>query len=82
MHWLVRIGLPPVLVLLSSTRLDCLAAPAVVVSPRSAGLTVAAACSAAGSNLTEVFAERWRWPLSTAAKEEARSRFGKPIEPL
>jgi serralysin len=43
---------------------------------------VLASCAAAGSNLTDVFASQWRWPVSPAAKEEARQRFGKPIQTL
>jgi serralysin len=62
--------------------LEVAARPAAATTQDALDNLVLAACSAAGSNLTEVFAERWRWPLSAAAKEEARSRFGKPIEPL
>lgn len=43
---------------------------------------VLAASAAAGANLVEIFGSRWRWPVSLQAKEEARTRFGKPIDSL
>ena len=40
---------------------------------------VLAACAATSKNLTEIFAKRWRWPVSDTAKAEAQSKFGRPI---
>lgn len=39
---------------------------------------ILAASAAAGENLTHLFVNTWRWPMSDAAKREAASRFGAP----
>lgn len=40
---------------------------------------VLAASAATDKNLTSLFANTWRWPVSNAAIQEAASRFGSPI---
>jgi hypothetical protein len=39
---------------------------------------VLAASAAAGKNLTLTFGTTWKWPISTAAAQEAQSRWGNP----
>ncbi|HEY3570827.1 MAG TPA: hypothetical protein VGP73_23050 [Thermoanaerobaculia bacterium] len=41
---------------------------------------VLAACAATSKNLVEVFADRWRWPVSSMARSEAKTRFGPPVK--
>lgn len=40
---------------------------------------VLAVSVAAGKNLTRIFEEDWRWPLSQAAKDEALMKLGPPL---
>lgn len=42
---------------------------------------VMAACAATEKNLTGLFANRYRWPVSSAAVKEAINRFGDAIQP-
>jgi hypothetical protein len=42
---------------------------------------VLASCAAAEKNLTGLFVERYRWPVSSSAKTEALTRFGEAIRP-
>ncbi len=40
---------------------------------------VLTACATTGFNLTHVFATVWKWPVSSAAFEEAQLRWGAPV---
>lgn len=40
---------------------------------------VIAACAGATKNLSQIFTQRWRWPLSEAAQDEVKRRFGAPV---
>jgi hypothetical protein len=39
---------------------------------------VLSASAAANHNLTSIFTDQWRWPVSSAAEAEAMTRWGKP----
>jgi len=52
--------------------------PAATTTQEAVDNFVLAASAAAQLNLTGQF-ERWRWPVSAAAKAEAGSRFGLPV---
>ncbi len=40
---------------------------------------VLAASAAVGGNLTGIFTTNWKWPVSVAALQEARARWGPPV---
>ena len=40
---------------------------------------ILAASAASGRNLTSLFSDIWRWPVSSRARSEASSRFGPPF---
>jgi hypothetical protein len=42
---------------------------------------VLAASAAVEQNLTRLFVERYRWPVSSSAKKEALTRFGEAVRP-
>jgi len=56
--------------------------PAATTTQDAVDNLVLAASAAAGSNLTDVFGDRWRWPVSATARMEAKVRFGNPIKLL
>ena len=41
---------------------------------------VLAASAAAGKDLTDFFSKDWRWPISDAARQEAKERFAESID--
>lgn len=40
---------------------------------------VLAACATAKKNLTSIFIDKWRWPVSAAAQATAQSNWGNPV---
>lgn len=53
--------------------------PAAHTTLEAADNFVLTACAATGANLTHVFATVWKWPVSSAAFQEAQVRWGNPV---
>jgi len=58
---------------------EALKRPAAVTTQDAVDNFILAASAAANANLTLVFQNQWRWPVSTAASAEAMTRWGKPV---
>lgn len=58
---------------------EALKRPAAVTTQDAVDNFILAASAAANANLTLVFQNQWRWPVSTAASAEAMSKWGKPV---
>lgn len=55
------------------------ARPGAATSEEAVDNLVLAASAAARANLTDVFGDRWRWPISDRTRLKARKKFGEPI---
>lgn len=57
---------------------EVLKRPTATMTQDAADNFILAASAAANKNLTSVFQNQWRWPISISASNEATSRFGPP----
>ncbi len=57
---------------------EALKRPAATTTQDAVDNFILAASAAANHNLTAVFRDTWRWPISVSATNEAASRFGAP----